>query len=1055
MDADSPSLAAGLSAALGSQYRLERELGRGGMGVVYLARDVTLDRLVAVKVISPELAVNRTLADRFLAEARLIARLRHHNVVSVYSAGTSDGLFYYVMDHIPGESLRDCLQREGKLDVATVSRLVGDIAAALDAAARAGVVHRDVKPENILIERTGSGPRALLADFGIAHVMWEEAKTTGPGVAMGTPAYMSPEQAAGEGVDARSDIYSLGVVAWEMLVGRPPFEGPKRTVISRQIVDRPPSLEKVRPDVPSYLADAIHRALEKVPDARWQTGEAFRAAVLGLDAPAEARRPRRRIRRTALFAAGVLALLLAVVWGLTRQDRPGTGVNPRHSFLVIPFANLRGDSTIGWLANGSVSMLDLALSQWRELKVVSNERVHDLLGRAGVSQGEVVGLDRARELGRSAGVWTVVLGEFERTRDSLHLVARAFDVSTGGRLVQAEVWGHLGDDVRPLFDELSAKLLDLSGAPAAARTNLETVTSSSLEAYRSYLTGMDQLNRWNLVEAERAFREAVTIDSSFGLAYFRLAQTRGWISNAGDSLTRRYLVEATRNSEALPPRERTRIAAYRGMIEYNYHGAQELYTELLASDSTDADAWYGLGDAWFHDQTHADRAEAMTNSLRAFRRSVTLDPHFVLAYEHMQAMLTQSARSDPAFALLPGDRFVATYTRQKTAALAPATLTEAVSRARRESVSLARAWTEYQPQTIRAHRALMEAFLAAGDMPGALASIDRIRSLPDPSARSLAAFLEARVRLMSGDGRTAASVLRQALPDVDPVVLQSNDLGQEIIFDILSGANAFAFVGDIEGAAAVIRLAEQLRRLILPPGAIVDAYGDDRVWASGRLAALHAAVGSPPYELRELWRRVSSAARSATSQERPILAWAGAAAAQGLLIGPAADAGAVAELQQLTGVEPRPEFAALAALTKGDSTKAREALAIRSGVNHSTEKSEGGRTELNQGAAFAMGDYRPVAAEALFQLGNYRETVAMLESFQPELLMTRGFDSRWGLLARIRLLRGLSYEKLGQIESATREFDQVVAQWDAADERLAPVVREARAGLARVKGAKG
>ena len=293
------------------------------------------------------------------------------------------------------------------------------------------------------------------------------------------------------------------------------------------------------------------------------------------------------------------------------------------------------------------------------------------------------------------------------------------------------------------------------------------------------------------------------------------------------------------------------------------------------------------------------------------------------------------------------------------ATLSPAALAEAVARARREAVSLARTWTDFQPGTMRAHRALMEAFLASGDSPGALAAIDRIRTLDDPSARSLAAFLEARVRLISGDGRRAASVLREALSTADPVVLRGNDLGQEIIFDILSGANAFAFVGDVEGAAAVIRIADQLRRLILPPGAVVDAYGDDRVWQSGRLAALHAAVGSPPYELRELWRQVSRVARGSTPRERPILAWAGASAAQGLLVGPAADPAAVDELQQLTGVPPRPEFKALAAIVRHDSAGARRALATRGmGHDEKSEQSKDGEKMpmLGQGAAFAMGD---------------------------------------------------------------------------------------------------
>jgi len=278
-----------------------------------------------------------------------------------------------------------------------------------------------------------------------------------------------------------------------------------------------------------------------------------------------------------------------------------------------------------------------------------------------------------------------------------------------------------------------------------------------------------------------------------------------------------------------------------------------------------------------------------------------------------------------------------------------------------------------------------------------------------------------------------------------------------VIFDILSGANAFAFVGDVEGAAAVIRIADQLRRLILPAGAVVDAYGDDRVWQSGRLAALHAAVGSPPYELRELWRTVSRIARGSTPGERPILAWAGASAAQGLLVGPAADPAAVNELQDLTGVPPRPEFTALAAIARHDSAAARRALATPPAHHEKQEKSdkEHDKPMLGQGAAFAMGDPSPVTAEALFQLGSYREVIAQLESFRPERLGTRGFDARWGLLARVRLLRGLAYEKLGQTDSASNEFSQVVAQWEEADERLAPVVREARAGLARLRGAKG
>ena len=269
------------------------------MGVVFLATDTTLDRRVAIKVVHPELAAHPSIVRRFLAEARTIARLRHPSIVTVHAAGTAQGLLYYVMDEVEGESLRQRLSRDGKLPIDEVARIVADLAAALDAAGRAGVVHRDVKPENVLIE-SGSG-RALLADFGIARAMVVDgASSTGQGVAVGTPSYMSPEQAAGEEVDSRSDLYGLGVVAYEMLAGHPPFQGTNRVVVSKHIAERPAPIERVRPDCPRPLAGAVMKALEKQPGERWQTGEELRQAVVGERAlPREAGRPahRRRGRR--------------------------------------------------------------------------------------------------------------------------------------------------------------------------------------------------------------------------------------------------------------------------------------------------------------------------------------------------------------------------------------------------------------------------------------------------------------------------------------------------------------------------------------------------------------------------------------------------------------------------------------------------------------------------------------------------------------------------------------------------------------------------------------
>src|SRR3954462_3251132 len=328
-----------LQSALGPQYRLERELGRGGMGVVFLATDTTLDRRGGIKVGQPQVAPHEIINRPFLDESQDIARLRHPNIVDIHAGGSADGLLYYVMDEIAGESLRQRLTREGRIAVEDAARIPADVASALDAAGRAGVVHRDVKPENVLLDEVSG--RALLADFGIARAVAAEASgsSTGQGVAVGTPVYMSPEQAAGEEVDARSDLYALRVVAYEMLSGHPPFEGSHRVVVSKHIAERPVPLDRLRPDAPGELTGAIMRSLEKQPSERWQTGEELRQALTGEQSSWPIRR---RVRRALIVAAAVGAVVTGATIGLVRRaPGPPAGVNPRHSILVLPFNNLR------------------------------------------------------------------------------------------------------------------------------------------------------------------------------------------------------------------------------------------------------------------------------------------------------------------------------------------------------------------------------------------------------------------------------------------------------------------------------------------------------------------------------------------------------------------------------------------------------------------------------------------------------------------------------------------------------------------------------------------
>ncbi len=271
-----------LVAAVGDHYLIEAELGRGGMAAVYRALDRRLNRRVAIKLLPPDLAFNPSVRSRFLREAQMAARLTHANIVPIYTVDEKDGLVYFVMALVDGESVASCLARTGSMDVSEVRAIIGGVADALDFAHRAGVVHRDIKPDNILLDRETRRP--MVTDFGIARAVAEEHRLTTSGMAVGTPAYMSPEQAMGEReLDGRSDIYSLGIVAYQMLAGETPFRATNTPAMLMKHVSEPlPPLLTRRPDIPPDLARAVERSLAKRPEDRWRSAAEMRDSVLGL-----------------------------------------------------------------------------------------------------------------------------------------------------------------------------------------------------------------------------------------------------------------------------------------------------------------------------------------------------------------------------------------------------------------------------------------------------------------------------------------------------------------------------------------------------------------------------------------------------------------------------------------------------------------------------------------------------------------------------------------------------------------------------------------------------
>ncbi len=393
-----------LTAALSDRYAIERELGSGGMATVYLAEDLKHNRQVAVKVFRP--AVGTLLGtERFLREIGIAARLQHPHILPLHDSGSADGLLYYVMPYVEGESLADRLRREGPVTLETAMAITREVASALQYAHRQGVLHRDIKPANILL----LGGHAVVADFGIARAV---SAATGPqiteeGMAVGTPAYMSPEQATAEpgDLDERSDIYSLGCVLYEMLVGKPLYTGPTAQAIFAQIITgEPPDIGAVRSDVPRNVARAVSKALSKSPNARFRSAAAFGDSL----------RPRGergfRVGRSQILASAfATALVVTTAWWLRPTTLQSVVAPDAEVIAVAPFST--SGPAVQFLSEGMVDLLSTNLDAVGGIRTIDPRTVlHQWRER---SRGGPLDLEASLAVGRSldagrssSGVWS-------------------------------------------------------------------------------------------------------------------------------------------------------------------------------------------------------------------------------------------------------------------------------------------------------------------------------------------------------------------------------------------------------------------------------------------------------------------------------------------------------------------------------------------------------------------------------------------------------------------------------------------------------------------------
>jgi len=629
-----PDARARLNAALEGRYVLQREIGAGGMATVYLAHDLRHGRDVALKVLDPELAASIG-ADRFLEEIRTTARLQHPHILPLFDSGEADGFLFYVMPFVDGETLRDRMAREGQIPVEEALAITREVADGLAHAHRAGVVHRDIKPGNILL----AGGHATLADFGIARGL-ERAGGEGltrTGVTIGTPTYMSPEQASGEaGVDGRSDVYSLACVLYEMLAGEAPYTGPTpASILAKKVTQPAPRVRIVRDTVPPWLEDVLARALAKSPVDRFATADAFAAALsrppvaagASLEAPTGGAR-RTRAGRWILATAGVAALAAVVSWAMLRgggAQAPG-GVGDAGAIAVLPFT-VRGGAELAYLQEGMVDLLSTKLDGVAGIRTADPQAVFAALSGAAadaLSNADIAGA--AARLGAGRLIRGTVVG----AGTQVHIQASVLESTGEPTTIEASAEGP-ADDLFGLVDRLVSRLVasGITGEDAQV-ANLGELTTQSNQALRLYLDGIRNFRQGRgMQETTDLLRQAVALDSTFALA----AYWAGYMAEYDDLPAAADFRLAARHQEHLGARAQMRLRAALAGAEGRHAEAIGLYQRFVAQYPDDVAGWFQLGEQLAHNGHYVGDSAGV--ALPAYEQAVRLDPSLAPAYFHL------------------------------------------------------------------------------------------------------------------------------------------------------------------------------------------------------------------------------------------------------------------------------------------------------------------------------------------------------------------------------------------------------------------------------------
>ena len=598
---------------VGGRYEIVKLLGEGGMGAVYQARDVELDRPVALKVIRPELATNSTILQRFKQELILAREVTHPNVVRIFDLGTADGVKFITMEYVEGQDLKSLLLERKRLTAEETASILGQICKALRAAHDAGIVHRDLKPQNVMIDRAG---RAKVMDFGVARSM-ETTGLTRTGQIIGTPDYMSPEQAKSEPSDARSDLFSVGVMLYEMLVGALPFESETAygAILKRTQEPAPPPVKR-NSTIPGFLNDITVKCLQIEPELRYQEAQEILddlAAQQASGLPSWLARLRYRLRRSrttaTLAALAVIAVLVAAVAIVVNDMRapgpavPGAaeaiGAVEPASLAILPFRNSTGDPAIDWLQSSLAEMLRSDIGQSARLRTVPSDRVYQILSDLKVDPSARPDPATIRRVAGHSNAGMVLSGQYSKLGETIRIDATLHDLE-GQRSIplkteaasEAELLtaiGELAQSVRKSMDLSSDAIRELEATAFAPSTE-------SIGALRHYNEGLHLERQGNYIDALTAFEQSLKFDPSFALAHAKLGNIYANLGRDGDAeQASRTAVEL---SETLPDFERYLIAANHAMTLNDYDQAIAAYERLAEAAPEDPQISFNLADLY-------------------------------------------------------------------------------------------------------------------------------------------------------------------------------------------------------------------------------------------------------------------------------------------------------------------------------------------------------------------------------------------------------------------------------------------------------------------------